>query len=204
MMIRTTRINSRFRRTIYFLAVISLFAGLTPATAQDVYLCVWRNPERTMTKLFPDAEGYLTVDTGISDEQRGEIESRWGFDLLPGQQDRFLYFAMTGADGAEIGTVIAASQKGQYGAIEFVVGLDTELVIRNLYIQRARERDRRFKERKFLDLFVGRTLSEAEELHLLYSGEETPGTTAVIQGLQKELIAYDVVVLKNRENTKKE
>jgi hypothetical protein len=161
-------------------------------------LCVWRNPERTMTKLFPDAEGYLTVDIGISDEQREEIESRLGFELLPGQQDRFLYFTMTGADGAEIGTVIAASQKGQYGAIEFIVGLDNELVIRDLYIQRARERDRRFKDREFLDLFVGRTLSEAEELHLLYTGAETPGTTAVIRGLQKELIAYDVVVLKTR------
>jgi hypothetical protein len=153
-----------------------------------------------MTKLFPDAEGYLTVDSGISGEQRGEIESRLGFELLPGQQDRFLYFTMTGADGAEIGTVIAASQKGQYGAIEFIVGLDTDLVIRNLYIQRARERDRRFKDREFLDLFVGRTLSEAEELHLLYTGAETPGTTAVIRGLQKELVAYDVVVLKTRSN----
>jgi hypothetical protein len=107
---------------------------------------------------------------------------------------------MTGADGDEIGTVIAASQKGQYGAVEFIVGLDTALVIRDLYIQRARERDRRFKGREFLDLFVGRTLSEAEELHLLYAGAETPGTTAVIRGLQKELIAYDVVVLKTRPN----
>jgi hypothetical protein len=149
-----------------------------------------------MKKLFPDAQGYLTVDTGISTEQREEIESRLGFELLPGQQDRFLYFTMTGADGAEIGTVIAASQKGQYGVVEFIVGLDTELVIRDLYIQRARERDRGFKDREFLDLFVGKALSGAEGLHLLYKGEETPGTTAVIRGLKKELIAYDVVVLK--------
>jgi hypothetical protein len=168
--------------------------------AQDVYLCVWRNPERTMKKLFPEAEGYLTADIGISDEQREKIEARLGFELLPGQQDRFLYFTMTDADGAEIGTVIAASQKGQYGAIEFIVGLDTELAIRDLYIQRARERDRRFKKREFLDLFVGRTLSEAKELHMLYTGEETPGTTAVIRGLQKELVAYDVVVLKTLPN----
>lgn len=153
-----------------------------------------------MKKLFPDAEGYLTVDTGISDEQREEIESRLGFELLPGQRDRFLYFTMTDGAGAEIGTVIAASQKGRYGAVEFIVGLDTALVIRDLYIQRARERDRRFKDREFLDLFVGRTLSEAQELHLLYSGAETPGTTAVIQGLKKELVAYDVVVLKTRPN----
>jgi len=111
---------------------------------------------------------------------------------------------MTDADGAEIGTVIAASQKGQYGTIEFIFGLDTDLGIRDLYIQRARERDRNFKKREFLDLFVGRTLSEAGELHLLYTGEETPGTKAVIQGLQKELVAYDVVVLKTRRNKEKD
>lgn len=197
MKIRPTRINLRYRLIISFLVGISLLTGLIPAFAQDVYLCVWRNPERTMKKLFPDAEGYLTVEADISEEQRKEIESRMGFELLPGQQDRFLYFTMTDEDGAEIGTVIAASQKGQYGAIEFIFGLDTKMVIRDLYVQRARERDRNFKKREFLDLFVGRTLSEVDELPLLYTGEETPGTKAVIQGLQKELISYDVVVLKN-------
>ncbi len=190
--------NLRYRLIIFLLAGISLSAGSLPAVAQDVYLCVWRNPERTMKKLFPEAEGYLTVETGISDEQREEIESRLGFKLLPGQRDRFLYFKMTGADGSEIGTVIAASQKGQYGAVEFIVGLDPELAIRDLYIQRARERDSNFKNREFLDLFVGRRLSEAEGLRQLYDGTDTPGTEAVIQGLQKELVAYDVVVLKNR------
>ena len=202
MRIRPSRTSLRYRHIIFFLAGISLFAGLDPANAQDVYLCVWRNPERTMKKLFPDAEGYLTVDTGISGEQKEEIELRLGYELLPGQQDRFLYFTMTDADGAEIGTVIAASQKGQYGAIEFIFGLDTEMVIRDLYIQRARERDRNFKKREFLDLFVGRTLSEAGELHQLYKGEDTPGTTAVIQGLQKELVAYEVVVLKAHRSEK--
>jgi hypothetical protein len=155
-----------------------------------------------MKRLFPDAEGYLTVDVGISEEQRTEIESRLGFDLLPGQRDRFLHFTMTDGDGAEIGTVIAASQKGQYGAVEFIVGLDAELVIRDLYIQRARERDSSFKEREFLDLFVGRKLSEAGDLHRLYKGAETPGTTAVIRGLHKELVAYDVVVLKTSADGK--
>ena len=201
MTIRKTLIDSRFRRITFFLAAISLIAGLVPAFAQDVYLCVWRNPERTMKKLFPDARGYLTMETGISDEQREEIESKLGFELVPGQRDRFLYFTMTGADGAGIGTVIAASQKGQYGAIEFIVGLDNELVIRDLYFQRAREKDRRFKKREFLDLFVGQALSEVEDLHLLYEGEETPGTTAVIRGLQKELVSYEVVVLKAHPDT---
>ncbi|GEM_PF-3282493 len=154
-----------------------------------------------MTRIFPNAENYLTVNVGISEDQRKEIESRLGFELLPGQKDRFLYFSMTGKDGIEVGTVIAASQKGQYGAVEFVVGLDTDLVIRNLFIQRTRERNQGFKDRSFLDLFIGRSLSDAEELHLLYSGEETPGTSAVIQGLKKELVAYDVLVLKTNRDT---
>lgn len=148
-----------------------------------------------MTKLFPDAEGYRSMSVGISEIEREQIESRLGFELLPGQQDRFLYFTMTGRGGAEVGTVIAASQKGQYGAVEFVVGLDSALVVRDLYIQRARERDTGFKERAFLDLFRGRKLTEAASFPALYTGEQTPGATAVIRGLMKELIAYEVLVL---------
>jgi hypothetical protein len=100
---------------------------------------------------------------------------------------------MTGEGGRRVGTIIAASQKGEFGAIEFVFGMDTNSVITGLYIQRSRERDARFKDRAFLDLFVGRHAGDAMKLDNLYKGPKSRGTDAVINGLKKELVTYQEV-----------
>ena len=148
-----------------------------------------------MTKIFPDARDYKTVSIPISEGQRKIIEEKLGFALLPGQQDRFQYFEMTGKTGETLGTIIAASQKGEYGAVEFVFGLGTDGIIKGIYVQRARERDQSFKDRAFLDLFVSRSIDECKEFEGLYSGDPTPGAMAVIRGLVKELVCYEKLVL---------
>lgn len=147
-----------------------------------------------MTRIFPEAKDYKTIVLPISEAQRKTIEQKIGFELLPGQQDRFQYFEMTGAKGEMIGTIIAASQKGQYGAVEFVFGVDTSLMIKDIYIQRARERNTFFKKRDFLDLFKGRSIKRTEGIETFYSGESSPGTEAVIRGLVKEIIAFNTLV----------
>ena len=177
----------------FIVCFLSLFS-VWPLAAQDVYLCVWRNPERTMTKIFPEARDYKTMTVAISDEDREVIEGKLGFELLPGQQDLFQYFEMTGDGGQVIGTIIAASQKGEYGAVEFVFGLDTDLILKDIYIQRARERDRDFKKREFLDLFVGRSFEDILNFDVTLVAEPTPGATAVIQGVAKELVAFEALV----------
>jgi hypothetical protein len=162
--------------------------------AQDIYLCVWRNPERTMTRIFPEAKDYKTVNNAISPQLRESIEKKLGFALLAGQRDQFQYFEMTDNKGKVIGTIIAASQKGEFGAIEFVFGMDTAAVIRGVYIQRSRERDTRFKERAFLDLFIGRKAVAGAQIESWYEGEKTRGTDAVIKGLKKELVTFAEVM----------
>lgn len=102
--------KSYFRYIVCFLCLFSTLAvSLLPAGAQDAYLCIWRNPERTMTRIFPDARDYRTVTAGISPEQRRRIEDQVGYELLPGQQDQFQYFEMTGASGQVIGTIIPST-----------------------------------------------------------------------------------------------
>ncbi len=147
-----------------------------------------------MTRLFPDAKDYKTEIVKISETQRKQIEQNLGYELLPGQRETFQYFTMLDGKGRRLGMVIAASQKGQYGAIEFVVGVDTNNVMNGLYIQRARERNRSFKKKPFLDLFKGRNILPASSIPKLYQGEESPGTNAVIRGLQKEFECYAILV----------
>jgi hypothetical protein len=182
--------KSYFSFIVCFLIIFSV----SPGSAQDIYLCVWRNPERTMTRIFPDARDYKTVNVRITPAQRKTIEEIVGYELLPGQQDQFQYFEMTDEKGQVIGTIIPSTQKGQFGAVEFVFGLDADLVVRDLYIQRARERDQSFKDRSFLDLFAGRSIREKMGFDQLYTGEPTPGTTAVITGLIKAMVAFETLV----------
>jgi hypothetical protein len=184
-----THIPLRFSSIACFLTLFSF-----GAVAQDVYLCVWRNPERTMNKIFPDARDYKTVNHAITEKERVAIEDKIGFELLPGQRDQFQYFNMTGNDGKIIGVIIAASQKGEFGAIEFVMGFDTAGVIKDIYIQRSRERDQRFKNREFLDSFKGVSIPKTETLKTLHNDENSPGMTAVITGVLKELVAYNFIV----------
>lgn len=177
----------------FIVCFLSIFSSSYVA-AQDVYLCVWRNPERTMTRIFPQARDYRTVNVRITPDQRKTIEDTVGYELLPGQQDQFQYFEMTDQEGRVIGIIIPSTQKGEFGAVEFVFGINTDLTIKDLYIQRARERDQSFKDRTFLDMFAGRSIQEKMDFNQLYTGEPTPGTTAVITGLVKAMVAFETLV----------
>lgn len=179
-----------------FSFIVSLFTLISAiaAVAQETFPCVWRNPERTMTKIFPDAADYKSVNVPISPAQRAVIEKKLGHPLLPGQEKVFAYYEMTGKGGKRVGYILAPAQKGEYGAVEFVFGLDTAFVLKGIYVQRSRERDASFKERAFLDRFLGKTVHDAEKLRAGWKGAETPGVRAVFDGLRKELLLFGEMV----------
>ena len=180
-------------RFIGFLVILFSLISET-AFSQEVYICIWRNPERTMTKIFPQAKDYKTVTKKISKEKREQIEKRLGSQLLPGQREQYQYYEMLDDKGNLLGHTIAASQKGEYGAIEFVFGLDKEYKIIGIYIQRAREKDKEFKKKEFLEQFTGKMIKGVENLEKLIKAKKTTGTSAVILGIRKELIAFDELV----------
>jgi len=146
-----------------------------------------------MTKIFPDARDYKSIAARIDAGQREAIEKNIGYQLLPGQQDVFQYYTMTDSEGRSIGTIVPSSQKGEFGAVEFVFGYGPDMRIQGIYIQRARERDRSFKKRDFLDLFVGRSIQDKEAVEKIENGGSTPGKQAVIRGLVKEIVAIEAL-----------
>lgn len=177
------------------LCVLLMLLGNLGVYAQEIYLCVWRNPERTMSKIFPEAKDYVTVNKTLTENQTLQLEAELGFKILPGQRDRFQYFNLLDASGKKLGTVIASSQKGEFGAIEFVTGFDQNGKIKNLYIQRSRERNVDFKKKEFLEVFKNKDIHQwsqfSKEIPLKSnSGKVDLGKTALVQGLQKELAVY--------------
>lgn len=185
-------------RSIFsFISALLVISSLAvPARSEEMYLCIWRNPERTMVRLFPEAKDYRTITRKIDPDSLKTIEARAG-RLLPGQRDLFQYFELTGPGGALLGYIFAGSQKGEYGAIEFVAGLDKESRIKGVYIQRSREKENEFKSREFLDQFNGLTPDKFSALELMQDipvKKRTAGGQAVLSGLKKELTAFTVLV----------
>ncbi len=155
-------------------------------------MCIWRNPERTMTRIFPDANDYKTINYPIKAEERSIIEKKLGVELLPGQRERYQYFILTRDDGTEIGYIMAASQKGEFGAVEFVFVLNTDQKINAIYIQRSRERENDFKTKEFLQSFKGKSLAEIKDLKLWQDSNLSFGKKAVLKGIYKELLCFQV------------
>jgi len=152
-----------------------------------------------MSKIFPDAFDYKTVTIKIPDEKRKVIEKRLGSKLLPGQREVFSYYELYNEEKRLIGYILAANQKGEYGAIEFVFGLDKELKIKSIYIQRAREREQEFKKKEFLNQFKGIGIKDEGKLEKKILARKTSGTQAVITGVRKELVAFEELVVKSNK-----
>ena len=172
-----------------FIIALAIFFSFTELCfAEEAYQCIWRNPERTMMRIFPDAKDYKTITKKISAEDLIVIEEKAGA-LLPGQKDAFQYYELFGEDNASLGYIFASTQKGEYGAIEFVFGVDTKGEIIGIYVQRSRERDKEFRKKEFLDLFIGKTGDDIDNIEYT----ETVGTKAILYGFLKELTVFEVV-----------
>ncbi len=151
-----------------------------------------------MTRLFPDAKDYRTMTKQISKEKLEIIEKKIGVSILPGQRKVFQYFEMLNNTGDIIGYTMAVTQKGEFGAIEFVYGLNKKLKIVDIYIQRSRERDRKFKEPDFLKTFIGKGVVNATTINDPLGDKGNIGTKAIVNGIRKELVSFDELILKDK------
>lgn len=169
--------------------VVLVFLLLSSSVYADV--CVWRNPERTMTKIFHEAGDYKTITKLISDAKRESIEKRLGKKLAPGEDKDWVYFEITDATGKSLGYITAVAEKGEYGVIEIVMGITHDGTVIDVYIQRSSERDKEFKSEEFLKQFKDKTIKDSIELGKDIKAKETQAVKAVIFGARKKLIFYD-------------
>ena len=149
-------------RAIRPLIVLLLALAWTTAATADV--CVWRDPDKTMSRLFPEARDYLTITKKMTPAIVQRIEHQLGTPMDESEKGEFNFYdlrARRGGKAVSVGTAIALAGKGEYGVIEVVVGLDPSNAIRAVYIQRARERANKLIESPgFLHQFVGKTVRD--------------------------------------------
>lgn len=170
-------------------SVLALLAALAVPAAADI--CVWRDPDRAMSRLFPSAGDYRTIDVKISPQALARIEKGLGKALGPGERANWIFYAITGRKGEIIGHVLTDAERGQHGTIEIVLGLGVDGKVATIYIQRSRERDKALKSKEFLDQFIGKTVADPLRLGEDIKAGRSVATEQTAFGVRKMLVMYD-------------
>lgn len=177
--------------------VLCLIFVVTSARAD---VCVWRDPERTMQKIFPSARDYKTVTVKMTPDKINAIEKVIGTKLDDSEKSEFSFYQIIGVGASKprvVGTIIALAGKGEYGVIEVVIGVNEDGKIIGAYIQRSRERTTHDLESPgFLDQFKGKTENSGFELGKDIkpaSASAEHGSQVVTFVIRKMLVFYDVL-----------
>lgn len=175
----------RFRTAIVGV-LLTVWAGSAWA---DV--CVWRDPERTMARLFPEARDYRTVVYKPTPAQVARIGSLAGQPLTPDEAREFNIYEIT--DGKRvIGKVLALAGPGEYGTIETVMGIGPDQRVRGVYIQRIREKQRTaIQAQTFLGQFRGKSLAPPLKIDPPVGAEQP---AQVVIGLVRKMLAFNQVL----------
>lgn len=154
-----------------------------------------------MQKIFPEARDYKTLTIKMTPETIGRIERALGGKLDESEKSEFNVYEIMGTSGGKpqrIGAILALAGKGEYGAIEVVIGVDPGDKVVGAYIQRSRERaTRALQAPEFLEQFVGKTKDDALELGRDLeptSPDAETGSRVVALAIKKMLVFHDALM----------
>jgi hypothetical protein len=168
-------------------------------------VCVWRDPERTMQKIFPQASDYKTITVKITPEHIKLIEKAIDTNLDESEKGEFNFYDIMGIvnDKTEkIGTIIALAGKGEYGVIEVVIGIDNKNKIVGAYIQRSRERvTKELQSSEFLSQFKNKTKDDSFELgkDIKLASSDAEAASRVVSFVIKKMLIFYNELRQNRE-----
>lgn len=160
-------------------------------SAKAAQMCPWRNPERDRRILFPQATRH-EAHTAILTHLRVQLKEQLGH--WPTADDNPLYVYRVFAHKRPLGSIAARRVKGRYGAIEIVLGVDTQGVVRGVLIQRLREPQQiesALLSSSWLSAFRGKTMQSDWQFksHLAsVPAEARPSAQAVVEGARSLLI----------------
>ena len=162
---------------------------------QSEPLCPWREPQEDLKFLFPQATGFQ-VQTFILSGLRTELSSQLG--RPPTGDENALHVYRVYARSTPQGAILTRRVKGNYGAIELVLGVNTNGQVQGLRIQRQREPDNiasAINDPAWLASFAGKTAGSSWAL-----GKDLPDVAvearasaeAIVQGTRSLLILLAV------------
>lgn len=154
-------------------------------------MCPWRQPEADMRACFPGATGYRTEALILTNHLR-ELNKRLG--RRPTPEENPLYVHRVFAGTRQIGSVLARRVKGEYGAIEIVLAVKDNAVVR-LSIQRLREPApiaQALNSPAWLQSFKGKTIDSSWQDISQVPPVARLSAAAVIEGARSLMILHEV------------
>ncbi len=154
-------------------------------------VCPWREPERDLRTLFPDAKEYVT-ETRILSQFMGTIQKRLRRPMTVDENPLRIYRATDGTRA--LGAVLVKRVKGEHGGIELVTGIDPQGRVCGVLIQSQREPASVAQViTNWLPHFVGKTAESA-----LQPGDDLPDVApdarttanAIAEGIRRGLIVF--------------
>src|SRR5690348_17066492 len=133
--------------------------AVTPPEAAP--LCPWRQPEADLKEFFPGATR-SEIQTGILSGLRPELARRLG--RVPTGDENALRLARVYRDQAVAGSILTRRVKGEHGAIEIVLAVDTNLSVVGVRLQRLREPEsiaHALEDTNWLGAFNGKQIGRA-------------------------------------------
>lgn len=186
----SSTLNSANSFKLTLLVAVVLLAVVTPVRAD---VCVWRDPERTMQRIFPQARDYKTLTVKVTPDKVAAIEESLGAKMDESEKKEFNFYDITGGSG-KMGTIMALAGKGEYGTIEVVIGVDPSGRIVGTYIQRSRERvSRALQSPEFLNQFAGKTNKDGFDNIKPASPDAKSASGVVASVIKKMLVFHDVL-----------
>jgi len=154
-------------------------------------LCPWREPVSDSKLFFPNATRY-EVETRILSGLRVELARRLG--RSPTGDENALHIWRVYEENASLGSVLTRRVKGEHGAIELVLAVDSEERVCGLRLQRLREPEliaRALQNSDWIRSFEGKSADSMWKL-----GEDIPdvpsearaSALAVVEGARSLLI----------------
>jgi hypothetical protein len=148
-------------------------------------ICPWRDPQRDLRRLFPDATKYVA-------EFIGTIHKRLNRPMTVDENPLRIYRTIDGT--RTTGAILVKRVKGEHGGIELVTGVDSQGHVCGVVIQSQREPDSVAQViAKWLPHFVGKTAESP-----LRPGDDLPEVApearatanAVAEGVRSGLIVF--------------
>lgn len=157
-------------------------------------ICPWRNPEADRKQFFPTATAHEEEAIVLS-RYRQEIGKRLG--RVPTSDENLLRVYRVRQGEKILGTVIPRRLRGESGAIEIVIAVDTQGKVLGAKFQRLREPDsvaKALRAAEFLGKFKGKTAQSEWKFGKDFapiSLDAQRSATAVLDGTRTALILLD-------------
>lgn len=178
------------RKSRLLICLISSLIIFTPFNLSWAAICAFRNPDRDVYRLFPDATNYRSVFTELDENNRGIIEKALGQYIILSDIGTHTFYVILKGE-RPIGFIHPHAELGTYGNVEIIWAYNLDGSIKDYIIQRSREkRTRELESKDFRNQFKGKRLGDIFTLGK--SKNINPEFIKPVEGAEKEssIIAY--------------